>query len=92
MKPIAAKPTPLPQPSITTHHGLPELFFEPPLARLGCIRCFLGDGEAARGLRKSVRRVGEDDLAYDSSRGLAEQQEAQTAGFDDFDKRLEERN
>ena len=44
--------------------------------------------DAAGSRRKRLRLVGEDDVAYDSAKGLGEQAEEQQPGLDDFDRRL----
>ncbi len=48
--------------------------------------------DAARISRKEVRRVEEEELTFDSAKGLADQPVAQTPGLDDFDRRLRERS
>jgi len=44
--------------------------------------------EAAAKRRKKLRMVGEAEVAYDSSKGLDQQAEAQQPDLDDFDRRL----
>ena len=46
---------------------------------------------AASQSSRSIRVVGEEEVEFDSAKGLGEQAVEQTPGLDDFDRRLKER-